>query len=587
MQRLRAATRALRLHLEELPIDYDERVPPAQFLTGMAFMFARNRYSCADSMIGSGFGGTVVGAIARSVLTDGLRWLWVAQDQGRGASILGDLLEERSRIASVVSPNAEVRTRLLMPVPPVADLTGASRSWVSAPATPREDDLLDDLLSSPGDDYAGASVRRPDLPNEVEQALLQARHFFDLAGLRGAAAMLAHAGHGNYLGQRSTLTIDGTPGFDLRADHEALFMHVAAVGVFAVLAGTASVNSEVWPHDVDRPTYLAATAALVDEVTKAAPAVHQIGARAKARKRAYKPLQPREPVLPCGAVVLENAEIHADYLDAHERMAVLHATVDHLIGLVVDTPAVTTPPPEGVPLHIHLTQGWALSNLQTIAETRRQPGATVMCAFAGRALLEEAARLHWRYSVTGEDEARGRAKQYFDEYRARQVKTVRVMAGHGVNKKDALRLFDLPPNVLVPPGADQIAKNRTPIPSITAMLRSFGAAAHEPRWLETTYSMLSQITHATPLGYLHSVRHVDGEWIPNELSLEVLALSLDAAALGSAHLLGLMGLMLDNVSPAAQRQFHALKAAATAVHLAAQQVHGLDLPSGGTGCTGN
>lgn len=579
---MRAATRALRVYLDDLPIDYDERVPPEKFLTGIAFMVARNRYGCADSMIGSGFGGTVVGAIARSILTDGLRWLWVAQSQDRDPCILGDLLEERSRIASVVPSEAEVRTRLLMPIPPVADLTGASQQWVSAPATPHEDALLDDLLSSPTDASTRRTSPRPDLPPEVAKALLRARQFFDLAGLRGAAAVLAHAGHGNYLGQRSTLTSDGTPGFDLRVDHEALFMHVAAVGVFAVLAGTAAVNPELWPQDTDREEFLTTATALVDEVTQAAPAVHRIGARSRIGSRQRKPPGPREPELPHGAVVLKNADIHADFIDADERMAILQATMDHLIKLVVATPAVTTPPPEGVPLHVHLTQGWALSSLQTIDETRRQPGAAVMCAFAGRALLEEAARLHWRYSVTGEDEARDRAKQYFDEFRARQVRTIRVMAGHGVNKKDALRLFDLPPNVLVPPGVDEIAKNRTPIPSITSMLRSFGASARDPRWLETTYSMLSQITHATPLGYLHSVRHVDGEWIPNELSLEVLALSIDAAALGSTHLLGLMGLMLDNVSPAAQRQLLALRSAAVAVHLAAQQIHGLDHGAEGT-----
>jgi hypothetical protein len=61
--RLRAATRALRLHLDELPVDYSEAVPPDRFVTGLAFMFARNRYACAESMIGSGFGGTVIGAV--------------------------------------------------------------------------------------------------------------------------------------------------------------------------------------------------------------------------------------------------------------------------------------------------------------------------------------------------------------------------------------------------------------------------------------------------------------------------------------------------------------------------------------------
>lgn len=125
--RLRAATRALRLHLDELPIDYSDAVPPDRFLAGMAFMFARNRYACAESMIGAGFGGTVIGgAIARSILTEGLRWLWIAKDPAsRRRCILGDLLEERSRVAAVLDTDASTMTRWLMPVPPVADLTGA------------------------------------------------------------------------------------------------------------------------------------------------------------------------------------------------------------------------------------------------------------------------------------------------------------------------------------------------------------------------------------------------------------------------------------------------------------------------------
>jgi hypothetical protein len=42
--------------------------------------------------------------------------------------------------------------------------------------------------------------------------------------------VLAHAGHGNYLGLQSCLTGDGAADHDLRADHEALFMQIAAIG---------------------------------------------------------------------------------------------------------------------------------------------------------------------------------------------------------------------------------------------------------------------------------------------------------------------------------------------------------------------
>jgi len=50
--RLRLATRTLRYHLDELPIDYRLDMPGDRYLAGLAFMFARQRYDCADSMIG-------------------------------------------------------------------------------------------------------------------------------------------------------------------------------------------------------------------------------------------------------------------------------------------------------------------------------------------------------------------------------------------------------------------------------------------------------------------------------------------------------------------------------------------------------
>ena len=86
--RLRLATRALRYHLDELPIDYRLDVPGDRYLAGLAFMFARQRYDCADSMIGASFGGTVLGSIARSLFVDGLRWLWIGEQPKRRRSLL-------------------------------------------------------------------------------------------------------------------------------------------------------------------------------------------------------------------------------------------------------------------------------------------------------------------------------------------------------------------------------------------------------------------------------------------------------------------------------------------------------------------
>jgi hypothetical protein len=115
-------------------------------------------------------------------------------------------------------------------------------------------------------------------------------------------------------------------------------------------------------------------------------------------------------------------------------------------------------------------------------------------------LMEEAARMLWRYSVPGEAEFKARAKQYFDEYRARRKKTIDMLAGSGVARADAERIFELPSNVQVVTPHGDIAKGREALPSISSSLRAMGEPFEEPGWLSVAYSLLSQITHSTPSG---------------------------------------------------------------------------------------
>jgi hypothetical protein len=168
-------------------------------------------------------------------------------------------------------------------------------------------------------------------------------------------------------------------------------------------------------------------------------------------------------------------------------------------------------------LHAMLSYGGGHSNLQTVMSTYDQPGSAVIAVFAARMVLEEAARLAWRFSVPA-PEFELRAKQYFDEFRARQKKTVNALVAGGVPKADAERVFARPRNVRIVTPDDEIAKGRTPIPTVSSMLRELGAPYPEPGWLEVAYSLLSQITHSTPLGHLHAERVLDGVWHGNELT---------------------------------------------------------------------
>jgi hypothetical protein len=72
------------------------------------------------------------------------------------------------------------------------------------------------------------------------------------------------------------------------------------------------------------------------------------------------------------------------------------------------------------------------------------------------------------------------------------------------------------------------------------------------------------------------VRFYDGVWHGNELSPEMLSLTLDTACLGSAHLIGLSAVLLTDMSSEARQYRENLLREAAKVHNAARLVHGLD-----------
>lgn len=559
---LRSSTRALRLHLAGLPIDFDGGLSGDRFLAGLAFMSARNRYDCAESMIGAGFGGTVLGAMARSVFVDGLRWLWISGDpEGRRRSLLGDLAQERSRIyrtLRLTGSSCGNLSRWLMPLPDVADLTGESLTWLDASPLPDEQQLLDDYLteaSALGD------------PAEVAAA----RDALALGGLRGAVAVLAHAGHGNYLGLQSSLTTDGAPGHDLRPDHEALFMHVAAAGAVATLVGVAAAVPELWPHDVDRGPFIAEALRLAADVADAARPLHRL-ATTKPLTGLGKPAHPK-PVtgLLEAAAVIPAADLLPDVLDITSVALAAEEFYRVARDFAIDLWEHGDPT-----LHSVLTLASAHSHLEAVMCTYDQPGSGVIAVFAGRMLLEEAARHSWRYQPTTPAEFTARATHYFDEYRQRQKKTIDLLAGNGVPISDARALFTLPGNVKSPDPPVKIQKNREQLPTITAMLAELGGPFPEPGWLQVAYSLLSQITHATPIGLMHSIRHDGDGWAGNELTPEMLGLALDVTCLSSALLIGRSAVIITKGARHAVEHSRVLVASAADVHAAGRLVHGLD-----------
>jgi hypothetical protein len=568
--RLRTATRALRMHLDELPIDFHTEVSGDRFLAGLAFMSARHRYAGAESMIGSGFGGTVIGAMARSLFVDGLRWLWIGEQPERRRALLGDLLEERNGVCVLIEDtdvSCDNLARWLMPLPDVADLTGESLSWLDAAAMPTEEALLDDFLARRADRaaLAGGGVHA--------ELLHRTRTLLDMSGLRGAVMVLAHAGHGNFLGLLSSLTENGAVGHDLRADHEALFMQVAAAGVTAALLGTAAAVPELGPVEVSLQLFLERAVELTAEVAAAAVPIHRLDTAHRPQPQSKKRRARQRPpalIRPCAIVSA------ADLLPDNMAVGPVAKAAEGYFRLARNLPV--SPWENGDPvLHAVLAYGGGQSNLEAVMATYDQPGSAVIAVFAARMLLEEGARTVWRYSTGADPDAFiARAKQYFDEFRFREKKAIETLTGSGVPRADARRVFARPSNVLIGTPNDEIARNRQALPKMGDMLRAMATRSRESGWLEVAYSLLSQITHSTPIGQLHTVRVRDGVWHGNELSPEMLALVLDVSCLGSAHVIGTGARVLTDNSADAVGYHRDLLSQAEVVHARARRVHRLD-----------
>jgi len=341
--------------------------------------------------------------------------------------------------------------------------------------------------------------------------------------------------------------------------------------VTAILLGTAETVPELWPADVAEGPYLDKAVLLARAVAAAARPLHRLNTtnpltsvpKPAAETPPAGSLDPRA-VVRTEALLPDNNSVEVVAEAAEEFWATAHG--------FAFTPNVSG----DQALHEALNFGAAHSNLHAVMATYDRPGSEDIAVFTARMLLEEAARHYWRTNTTSTVEYEARATRYFDEYRARAKKTVDLLAGNGVPRKDALRIMDLPNNANVVGHTTSVTKGRVPTPTIASMLRDLGTDFPEPGWFEVAYSFLSQTTHATPLGYLHSVRFTDGTWQANAMSPEMLGLALDVACLSSARLISHSVLVFSNLTQDSKDYRIALFRAAMKVHSSARLLHGLD-----------
>jgi hypothetical protein len=548
--------------------------PGDRFFAELAFPFARQRYSCAESMIGAGFGGTVIGSLARSLFADGLRWMWIgAAPSQRLVTLLGSMMEERNRICMILEnsdASCPIVPRWFAPVTEIADMTGASTAWLQAPAIPDEQNLLDQFLAKP---IATQNVSLGLSNTTPKELLASAEQLLAIVGLQGAVLVLAHAGHGNLLGLQSSLTKGGATGHDLRPDHEALFMQVASVGVILTLLGICIAIPESWPEEVQKDSFLEEAICLTRDVVAAATAIHGLGRIRRPINVAKKRSNPSSKMIP---LLHPNVVLDSDSLLPDVN------TADHVITAAEEYYSLATSwtlnpwKQSSSNLGAILVYSGAHSLLHTVMATYDRPGAGVIAVFAARMLLEEAARFHWMTFDPSEQVVTERAKIYFDDYRYRRQKAIKAFAGNGVTQKNAEKLLSLPDNIIVPASQHVVPAGRKPLPSITEMLRNLSKDYSEIGWMEVAYSLLSQVTHSTPIGHLHMIRVRGGEFQSCVISPELLGLTLDVACLGSAHLLGTSSFLLTHGSQEANKYAVELRKRAYRVHNAALFTHGLD-----------
>lgn len=564
---LREATRALRLHLDPLPVDYNLGDAPERFLTGLAFASARQRYDCAESFIGAGFGGMAAGALARGLLVDALRWTWIAASSGRSRRLLADLLAERSRICELVDElDVDVPSlpRWLQPLPNIAGLTGFGQRWDELVPIPSDDRLLSDLLSSR---FSTSSADG----SATDLALARAVQLLSGAELRGATMVLAHVGHGNHLGLLSTVGESGAPGFDLREDREALFLQMAAVGATCVLVGASLVPGSWWPPEVERDLFIDTALTLGEAVSKAAIAVHGLVGKPAAQASAAA----TERAVSAGhahhRATIRSQDVWPDVVEVAPVWTEASRFFDLVNRFEVN---VWTDPPQ--PFHIVLSYASAFSNLQSVLGSQDSVAAETISPHIARLVLEEAARTAWRYADPDPAMFEKRAVQYFDEYRARQKRTIGQLVGRGVRATAAAAFFEMPSYVDTSRATVTISPGREPLPDVASMVRQMSHELSDNSWLELAYSLLSQVTHTTPLGLLHSARFQHGRIIIGGTSREMTALSLDVLCLAGARILGVTGMFLRNLDVPSKEWRDALMRQAAIVHDAARRVHGLD-----------
>ncbi len=165
--------------------------------------------------------------------------------------------------------------------------------------------------------------------------------------------------------------------------------------------------------------------------------------------------------------------------------------------------------------------------------TYDQPGSAVIAVFAARMLLEEAARLLWRFSES-DPTSRPALSSTSTSSGPAGGRPATHSRRRGPEGRRAADLSILPGNVRVVTPLDEIAKGREPLPTISSLLHDMGAAPRsQAGWTSPTRCSARSLTaRRSAISTVPASARAPGA--VRTMTPEMLALALDVACLRSA-----------------------------------------------------
>lgn len=508
-------------------LPFDEQAPLYRFLGTAAVTATGSHLLTIEHLLHEGVCGLQAGAIARAMLDDALLWAWVAEDRDAREHVLGAAaVAEWDRLVVAAADWCGIGAACVDRWRPAS--AAEMERLRNAGTAPSSADLIGQLCDGSSTSLAAIMLRFDGL-NVASAVVAECGHFNRFAALYAPIPFhpSSKPGEGPY-----------DVGGRLTAEVHALVAQVAAQCFAAVCIATAGLHPGplLAPRSSELPLEKIVDAAI--EVCRSAEPIHRLGG----------------PDLPGPIVVRRGAprgrdgtvRLTTDLPTPPERVAVeavRSAGYRMFDSLYESAPALTVVHPVSrlrcVILPLYASTMWAF---RTVAHTSN---VATVAAFAARQLVEEAARWDWSMDVQlSDDEKVRRANGLMLDMKRSRRRLLRSASASGLTA-NLVRPFTDPNGVDVldlASGSD----GGEPVPmSPAAALSSIRTRGGESAgWLVTAYSVLSQVTHQTPLGVMNSFESDGKNAFAGPLSGPMEALAVDTACTAASRLLWCLGPLL-------------------------------------------